>query len=211
MINKDNPLFSFLVNIITTTWYWRSTTCMGFNQTVSTGKLIATYSYQRRAWVLKREFSHPQRSNKIPGFLQNNPFVDFLSAKLKLMHSEVWWAGTRFARLKSCCQQRILLSVPDLGLEATRSGAGDRGGDPESCRDCSSLREDSVGGCIAAVLHLPSCGWGLIRPGHPLVICLDKIQRSISAMLVNSRDGICSIKNNKNGAGPHLTIIRLTR
>lgn len=210
-MNKDNDLFSFLVNIVTTIWHWRSTTLMGLKQAVSTGKPIAKYPYQRRAWSLKQEFSHPQRSNKIPGFLQNNPLVDFLSAKLKLIHSEVSWAEKSFVQLKSCCQQQILLSVPDLDLEATCSEAGDRGDDPESSRACSSLREDSMWGCIAAVLYLPSYGWELIRPGHPLAICLDDILQSTSVMLVNAGDWICSIMNNKNGTEPHLTIIWLTQ
>lgn len=195
-MNKDNDLFSFLVNPVTTTWYWGSTTWMGFNQAVSAVKLITKYPYQRRAWILRQEFSHPQRSNKIPGFLQNNPFVDFLSAKLKLVHSGVWWAGTRFVQLTSCCQQRILLSVPDLDLEAACSEAGGRGDDPESHRACSSLREDSMGGCITAILYLPPYRWGLIRPGHPLVICLDEILWSTSVLLVNAGDRICSLMKN---------------
>lgn len=62
---------------------------MVLKQAVSTGQPVTKYPYQRCAWFIKQEFSHPQRSNKILGFLQNNPFVDFLSAKLKLMHSEV--------------------------------------------------------------------------------------------------------------------------
>lgn len=209
-MNKDNDLFSFLVNIVTI-WHWCSTTLMRLYQAVSTGKPIAKYSYQRHAWILKQESSHPPRSNKIPGFLQNNPFVDFLSAKLKLVHSKVWWAGTSCVQLKSCCQQWILLSVLDLDLEAMGSEAGDRGDDPESRRACSSLKEDSMGGCIAAVLYLPSYGWGLIRQGQPLANCSDEILQSISVMLVNAGDWICSIMNNKNGAGPHVTIMWLTQ
>lgn len=108
---------------------------MGLNQAVSTGKPVAKRSYQRQECFLKEEFSHPQRSNKIPDFLQNNPFVDSLSAKLKLIHSEVWWWNEFFFPVwKSCCQQRILLSVLDPDLVAMCLGAGGKGNDLESHR-----------------------------------------------------------------------------
>lgn len=93
--NYEERQWYFLLS--TTIWHWHSTTLMGLNQAVSTGKPVAKYSYQRHACFLREEFSHPERSNKIPGLLQNNLFVDFLSAKLKLMHSEVrWWKEVFF-------------------------------------------------------------------------------------------------------------------
>lgn len=107
-MNKDDDLFSFMVNTVKTLWYWHSTALMGLKQSASTGKPTAKYPYQRCV-VFEIRLSHPERSNKNLAFLQNNPFVHFLSAKEKFIHSELWWAGTSFVKLKFCCQQQISL------------------------------------------------------------------------------------------------------
>lgn len=82
-MNKDDDLFSFMVNPVKTLWYWHSTTLMGLKQSASTDKPSAKYPYRRRL-TFETRLSHPERSNKNPALLQNNPFVDFLSAKQSL-------------------------------------------------------------------------------------------------------------------------------
>lgn len=62
------------------------------------------------------------------------------------------------------CQVEVLLSAANLtlvsvlDLEAMCSEAADGGDDPESHRACSSLKEDSMGRCMAAIHCLPSYG-----------------------------------------------------
>lgn len=192
--NYEERQWYFLLS--TTIRHWHSTTLMGLNQAVSTGKPVAKYSYQRHACFLKEEFSHPERSNKIPGLLQNNPFVDFLSAKLKLMHSD---DGKRFfsswshaVSSESCflCWTWIWwqcawgLVTKEMTLRATELAAASGRG--------------AMAGCFCC-LYLSSYGWGLISSRQPLVICLIEILQSISVMLVNAGHWIYSITDDKNG------------
>lgn len=134
---------------------------MGLNQAVSTGKPVAKYSYQRQECFLKEEFSHPQRSNKIPGLLQNNPFVDFLSAKLKLIDAKVWWWNEFFS-------VEVMLSAVNFAV-----GAGPRfdgnvlGGwwQRKWPQEPPSLQQPQAGGmagCIAAVSTFPPMDGGLL-------------------------------------------------